>query len=97
MELAVAARKEKNLNLSRVCLEKAFNADKFRGYVEKFRFGSSWLSVDRAAGLRQAAKLLRLQVIRLQVTQSGNQANQVIQVIRLQVTQPTFYVSLVCY
>lgn len=61
MELAVTARKEKNYNLSRLCLEKAFGAEKFRNYVEKFRFGSTCLSVDKASCLRQSAKLLRVQ------------------------------------
>ncbi len=61
MELAVTARKEKNYNLSRLCLEKAFGAEKFRSYVEKFRFGSTCLSVDKASCLRQSAKLLRVQ------------------------------------
>jgi len=62
MELVVTARKEKNYNLSRVCLEKAFGTDNFKNYVEKFRFGSTCLSVDKASCLRQSAKLLRLQV-----------------------------------
>ena len=61
MELAITARKERNVNLSRMCLEKSFNTDNFKSYVEKFRFGSTCLSVDKAALLRQSAKLLRLQ------------------------------------
>ena len=55
--------KFRNFNLSRLCLEKSFQAadNNFKTYVKNFRFESTFLSVDKAALLRQSAKLLRLQ------------------------------------
>jgi len=61
MEVTVTSRKERNFNLSRLCLEKSFNTDNFKTFVDNFRFGSAFLSVEKAALLRQSAKLLRLQ------------------------------------